>query len=79
MKKAIIAAAACAALLAGQAAADTSAAVNVNDRLGADSASGDSFDGMGNYTWIYFLVAAAAIGGAAYAISNSGNNSPASP
>jgi hypothetical protein len=80
MKKAIIAAVACGALLASQAMADTnSATVSLGDRVGADSSTSSDFEGMGNSTWIYFLIAAAAIGGAAYAISQNNNNSPASP
>jgi hypothetical protein len=80
MKKALIAAVACGALLASQALADTnSATVNFNDRLGADSATSNDFEGMSHDSWIYFLFAAAAIGGVAYAISNNDNGTPASP
>jgi hypothetical protein len=60
--------------------ADTSAAtVAFGDRTAADSASASDFEGLGANSWIYFLIAAAAIGGAAYAISNSGSNNPTSP
>ena len=80
MKKALIAAVACGALLASQALADTnSATVNFNDRAGSDASDSSNFAGLGGMSWLYLLLAAGAIGGAAWAISDSGNNNPTSP
>jgi hypothetical protein len=78
MRKYLTAAALGAVLIAGQAAASDSAVVNVDDRVGAQSATA-SYDDDHRDKWVIWFAGALFIGLVAYGFSQNGGGNPTSP
>jgi hypothetical protein len=77
MRKYLAAAALGAMLIAGQAAASDSAVVNADDRIGAQTVSGD--DLTGSNAILIVLAGGLFIGLVAYGFSQNGGGNPVSP